>query len=176
MRQGRGFSLIELMVALSIAVLLIVLALPGYSAWVADGQITAMAESIASGMRFAYAEAIKENRQMEFVLDPTTTTGGWQVNPVGGAAVRQENFAEGSKLAQATVTPAGATTVTFTALGTINATNANASAVLREVAITFSGPVANTRPLTVLVGGGRTGIKICDPSVTVTTSARYCTT
>ena len=53
--------------------------------------------------------------------------------------------------------------------------NADATATLTEVAVTFSGATVNTRPLTVLVGGGRTGIKLCDPAVTNTADPRFCT-
>ena len=46
---ARGFTLIELMVALAIAVLLLVLAAPGYATWVADQQIRAGAERSTQG-------------------------------------------------------------------------------------------------------------------------------
>ena len=52
-----GFTLIELMIGLAIAGLLLVLAMPSYSVWIADGQIRNAAESIASGMRYAQSQA-----------------------------------------------------------------------------------------------------------------------
>ncbi len=168
---ARGFTLIELMVALAIAVLLLVLAAPGYATWVADQQIRAGAESVASGLRLAHAEAIRRNWQVEFVVDPAV---GWQITPVGGALYQEARFGEGSDRAVFTATPSTATTVTFDGLGRIVAANADASAVLTAMAITH--PVSGSRSLTVLVGGGRTGIKICDPAVSDTTSPRFCTT
>ena len=78
-RLRRGFTLIELMIAIAIAVLLLVLAAPAYTTWVADQQIRAGAESIASGMRLAHAEAIRRNGQVEFVITPTGATRGWAI-------------------------------------------------------------------------------------------------
>jgi type IV fimbrial biogenesis protein FimT len=172
--RNRGFSLIELMIGLALAVILILLATPNYAIWTADAQIRNSVESLAAGMRFAHAEAVKRNTPVEFILDPTTATGGWQVNVVGVGVIRTASFAEAATRVQYTVTPGGATTVTFTGLGAV-APNADATATLTGIAATHAGTVSDTRPLTVLVGGGRTGIKICDPAITDTTSPRYCT-
>ena len=69
-----GFSLIELMIGLAIAGLLLVLAMPSYSVWIADGQIRNAAESIASGMRYAQSQAVARNSAVAFILTPAT---GW---------------------------------------------------------------------------------------------------
>ena len=172
----RGFSLIELMIGLAIAATLLVLAAPNFATWSADGQIRAAAESIVSGMRYAQTEAIRRNDQVEFVLDPTVGTGKWQAKLLDGTVLQVGVFAEGGRLAQFTTTPVGALITTFTSLGGVLPANADLTAPIAEVAVSFSASVANTRPLTVLVGGGRTGIKICDPGVTDTSSPRFCTT
>ncbi len=188
----RGFTLIELMIALAIAAMLVVLALPNYAAWVADNQIQSAAESIAGGLRYAQSQAINQNSQVEFVLNPAAGTGGWAVNLVSdGSNLRVGKFAEGSALATfATYDVAnapGATKITFTGLGYRstdafgNPQNWDATPVLAQVCIRHpmaSGAVCTAdaggrvRPLNVLVFGGpsgvagqasRTGIKICDP-------------
>lgn len=172
-----GFTLVEMMITLAIAALLLVLAMPGYSLWIADGQIRNAAESIASGLRYAQAEAVRRNAQVQFVLDPTTGTGGWSAQLVSdGSTLQVGSFREGAdKTAFVTLDTANAgapTTVTFTGLGVINATNADGSAPLAQVQITSSTGVAGARNLNVLVGGGtaasptqagRAGVKICDP-------------
>ncbi len=160
-----GFTLIELMIALAIAALLAILAMPGYSLWIADGQIRNAAESIASGLRYAQGEAIKQNSQVEFVLDPTTGTGGWIARLVATPLppLQVGSFREGADRTTLTALPAGTTTVTFTGFGTIAAANADASAPLTQVQVTSANAVAGARNLNVLVGNNRTGIKICDP-------------
>lgn len=176
-RLARGFSLIELMIGLAIAATLLLLAAPNYAVWAADAQIRAAAESIASGMRYAQAEAIKRNAPVEFVLNPTTGSGGWEARVLSdGTQLQVGVFAEGSVLAAFTTTPGTATITTFSSFGGVLSPPAVAAAPITSIAVTFSGSVANTRPLTVLVGDGRTGIKVCDPAVSDTTSPRFCTT
>lgn len=164
--NSRGFTLIELMVALSIAAILLVLAAPQYATWVADEQVQAAAESVASGLRSAMTEAIKQNTSMEFVLDPTTKTGGWVVQfPGGGTTVTSAGFAEGADRAVFTVAPAGNGTVTFTGLGIVAAANADASAPFESVDVTVPGASRGLRVLVpVNTATGRTsGIRVCDP-------------
>ena len=168
-----GFSLVELLIGLAIAALLMVLAMPSYTLWVADAQIRNTVESIADGMRYAQSQAVARNSTMEFVLDSTTGTGGWIARlAIDGSTIQTGVFAEGADRTTMTALPAGATTVTFTSLGQISATNADASPPLTEVQVTTATGLAGTRDLRVLVGGGgsgvlgqasRTGIKICDP-------------
>ena len=79
--RARGFTLIELMIALAIGSILLVLAVPQYASWMADNQVHAGAQLIADGAAPAHGEAVKRNRLTEFVVDPTTKTGGWTVQP-----------------------------------------------------------------------------------------------
>ena len=52
--------------------------------------------------------------------------------------------------------------MTFSSLGVIEAP-CDGSGTLAQVQVTSATGVAGARDLNVLVGGGRTGIKICDP-------------
>lgn len=174
----RGFSLIELMIGLSLGVILLLLAAPNYAIWTADAQIRNATESIAAGLRSANAEAIKRNAQVDFILDPTTATGGWEVDVVGVGVVNSGSFREAATRAQFTITPGGATTVRFNGFGSIVdalAVPPPPVPVLGEIDITHFGTVAGTRPLAILVGAGRSGIKICDRAITDITSPRFCT-
>jgi prepilin-type N-terminal cleavage/methylation domain-containing protein len=115
-RPQPGFTLVEMLVAVAIAALLLVMAAPQYALWIADAHIRSAAESIASGLRWAQAEAIKRNTQVEFILNPTTATGGWDAHVVTDAAgvfVQTGKFADGAGNSQFAVIPAGTTTVTF---------------------------------------------------------------
>jgi len=169
--RASGFTLVELLIGLGIAALLMVLALPSFALWIADSQIRAAAESIATGLRYAQGEAIKRNSQVAFTIDPTTGTGGWTTTLVmDGSTLQGAAFAEGAGKVKPTAVPLGSTTVTFTGLGQIGPNAVGAT--LTEVDLTSSTGIAGTRDLNVLVGGGasgvagqgnRTGIKICDP-------------
>jgi len=168
MRRAAGFSLVELLIGLAIAALLAVLAMPTYSVWIADAQISSAAESIADGLRYAQSQAIARNSTIEFVLDPTTGTGGWAARQIDRTTCgvvdtpQVATFQEGANLTTLTPLPAGATTVQFNSLGVI-AAPCDGSATLTQVQVSSATGVAGARNLIVLVGGGRTGIKICDP-------------
>ena len=174
-----GFSLIELMIGLTIAAVLVMLALPSYSVWVADAQIRNAAESIASGLRYAQGQAISQNTRVEFVLNPAAGTGGWtalQIDPTTCATIatlQAGTFREGADRVGFTVVPAGATKVQFTSLG-VFAAPCDGTALINQVQI--ASALAGSRNLNVLVGGGasgvagqgsRTGIKICDPQANI---------
>ena len=93
--RARGFSLIELMVALTIMAILVTLAMPLYRDWLANTQIRNATESISSGIRLTQAEAIKRNGQVEFRLTPAT---GWEVRElVDDTVVQQHLFTSGSR-------------------------------------------------------------------------------
>ncbi|MFO1324996.1 MAG: GspH/FimT family pseudopilin [Burkholderiales bacterium] len=168
MRRGRGFTLIELMVALGIAAFLLVLAAPGFSRWIADSEIHNAAQSVAGALRMAQAEAIKQNRPVQFVMN--TGTGAWAVQLAStGTDIHVGAFAEGSARVVFTTSPASLSTVTYDGLGQI-AANADASATIDRITLT-SPTVAGTRTLTVLVrktAGAVTtqSVKICDPYYT----------
>ncbi|MEO8675063.1 MAG: GspH/FimT family pseudopilin [Casimicrobiaceae bacterium] len=170
-----GFSMIELMIGLAIAGLLVVLAMPSYSLWIADAQIRSAAESLASGLRNAQIEAVKRDSQVAFTIDPTTGTGGWTTTLVlDGSLLQSGTFMEGASLVAFTPIPPASTTVTFTGLGQIGPNALGAT--MTEIDLDSSTGVAGARKLNVVVGGGaslvagqgnRTGIKICDPQANV---------
>ncbi|HQR10171.1 MAG TPA: GspH/FimT family pseudopilin [Casimicrobiaceae bacterium] len=165
----RGFTLVELMVALTIASILIVLAVPQYTTWMANSQIRAGAESVASGLRQAQLAAISQNRNSQFTL----AANGWNVEMVGPplTLVQTASLAEGSKHATFSgidSTGTASSTLQFNALGQVIP---NATSVVQ---IDVTNPLASAKPLRVLVGNGRTGVKVCDPSIVVASDPKYC--
>lgn len=68
---ARGFSLLELMVAMAIAAILMMLAQPSFRQMVDNTKSKGAAESLLSGMRLARSEAIKRNAPMRFQLVST---------------------------------------------------------------------------------------------------------
>ncbi len=116
----RGFTLIELLVSMAIAVILLVLAAPGYGVWVADSEVQNAAQSLATGLRYAQSEAVKRNEKVQLVVDKTTGTGGWSAQLPDGTVLQEGKFAEGSARMTVVPAPAGLDTVTFTGLGQID--------------------------------------------------------
>lgn len=173
MSRSRGFTLIELMVGLSIAVILLVLAAPTYTRWIADSQVAGAASSVADGVRYAQAEAIKRNANVEF----TVGSGAWQVNlPGDSEKLRAGDLGEGGKYASLTAAPTSSTTVTFNAFGQIVDANAAAPTVpLGSVDVVMG---AGSRPLGLRVlignGAGGSGIKMCDPALSWPSDGKGC--
>lgn len=168
--RSRGFTLVELLVALAIAVILLVLAAPTYVAWISDSQVNNAASTLAEGIRFAQAEAIKRNTNVEF----TAAGGEWHVNVQGDSAkLRTAALAAGGANATLTPDPASSTTVTFNAFGQILLQNATTPT---DPFTSVGVSATSGRPLRVLVtnGAGGTGIKVCDPDLSLANDPKGC--
>jgi type IV fimbrial biogenesis protein FimT len=63
-----GFSLLELMVTLTILAILIVLGIPSYEQWIVDSRIRTATESIQNGLRLARNEASQRATNVRFQL------------------------------------------------------------------------------------------------------------
>ena len=168
-----GFTLIELMIALSIFAFLLFLAGPMYADFMGNSQIRNAAENSLTGVRLAQAVAIKGNSRAKFVID----ANGWavyawndEIADFALAPTQSYLFAEGASHTTNAPTPPGATMVTFDGLGRVFR-NADATASLTR--IDFTNPsVINPRKLRVMISGigGNTGIKLCDPDPGVAAS------
>ena len=73
-QAGRGFSMIELIIALAVLGVLLALAAPSFNAWISNTKIRTAAEVIQSGLQLARAEAVRRNALISFQL--TSSTGG----------------------------------------------------------------------------------------------------
>ncbi len=61
-RQGRGLTLIELLVALAVLVILLTVAVPGMRNFIKNNRISAAANGIATSMALARSEAVRRGR------------------------------------------------------------------------------------------------------------------
>ena len=165
----RGMTLIELMIGIVIVGLLLALAAPSYIAWLHNSQIRTAAESIINGIQLTRAEAVRRNVNVQFSLTDLPTSK-WTVSVPSTAEVVQTRFGgEGSATASVATTPIGppaATTVTFTGLGRVAATNADASAPLTRADISSTVTSTSTRSLRILVNGGV--VRMCDSALPAT--------
>jgi type IV fimbrial biogenesis protein FimT len=67
-----GFSLIELMVVVTIMALMVIMFAPDMATWIANSKVRGAAESLASELRLAQLEALRRNRQAVFALTDDT--------------------------------------------------------------------------------------------------------
>ncbi|MCW5622808.1 MAG: GspH/FimT family pseudopilin [Burkholderiales bacterium] len=155
-------TLVELMIALVIIAALIMVAMPSFSAWLANAQIRNAAEGILNGMQFARAQAIQRNTPVWFEL---AANNGWTVTTLvdGSEEELQSRPAEGSATAEATTQPAGATTLTFNGMGWV-VPNADSTNSITRVDVESTVVVDGIRPLRITVGPGG-AMKMCDPAV-----------
>lgn len=70
----RGFTLIELMVTIAVFAILAFASMPMYVEYMSNSRVRAAASSLIDGMQTARVEALKRNREVEFVLteDPAS--------------------------------------------------------------------------------------------------------
>lgn len=192
----RGFSLIEMMVALVIVTLFITMAVPAFSQFLQNTQIRNAAETTLAGINLARAEAIRRNATVRFQLVSDLTGGcslnsgalNWVVSladPAGACdaepsdtvapqIVQKKSRLEGSQ--NALVSTVGGAAIVFNGLG-----RASGSGVTRLNFSNASGTCEHLdavngtmRCLSIIVStGGQT--KLCDPKVTDITDPRHCT-
>ena len=200
MRQ-RGFSLVELMVAMTILVVLMLAAMPSLGTWLDNTHIRNQADSLMTGLQTARGEAVRTNQNVSFWLvqltDPaalandckqstTGTDGSWVVS----VSNPQNHCADTGFTAAAN--PAGV--VTGRPMGS-SGTHVSLKAVRSDgtagTAVTFNGfgRIADTNSITEIdldgigsatyrklnVTVSKTGsVRMCDPAVTSTTDPRKC--
>jgi type IV fimbrial biogenesis protein FimT len=94
-RRHAGFSLVELMVTVSVLAILMAVAIPSLSSWVRNARVRTVAEALQTGVRLAQAEAQRRTHTVVFFLTnskdcttaATAVAGGlyWQVRTVPNA-------------------------------------------------------------------------------------------
>jgi type IV fimbrial biogenesis protein FimT len=179
-RNHRGFSLVELMVTLTLLGVLMAAAIPAFGTWTANARVRSVAESIQNGLRMAQTEAIRRNRQAVFALTNATPALGaalatngsnWFIQTLPLVAGDPAAFVQGGTFArQSAVTVTGAALVCFNSIGRqvsnpATGLGANCTAPASATApstfdVTRSG---SDRALRIQVSlGGQ--IRMCDPA------------
>lgn len=77
--SGRGFSIIELIIAVAIMGVLLSLALPGFSVYLRNVKLRSAAEGLLAGIQLARSEAVRMNTNVEFLrtaADPLAANVG----------------------------------------------------------------------------------------------------
>jgi type IV fimbrial biogenesis protein FimT len=169
-RSQRGFTLIEIMVSLTVLGILLMVALPNFSEWLQNLQLRAASEATLNGLQVARAAAIHRNVLVQFQQTSPPQTAWAVTEAVTTSPVQRREHEEGSPNAQVTATPAGATTVTFAPLGSVVANIDGTPTVTQfDVGNPAGGscqPGGPMRCLRVSISGGGS-LRMCDPIVGV---------
>jgi type IV fimbrial biogenesis protein FimT len=170
-RAAYGFTLIELMIGITILAIVITAGLPSYRQWIQNTQIRNASESILNGMQRARAEAVSRNTNVAFTLG-----GGslWTVTQVSnGDPVDSKPNAEVPADVVVTPTPNDATTITFGNLGG-RVNNADGTPPITRIDIDSSTLAAeDSRDLRITIDAGG-GVRMCDPTVVSEADPRLC--
>ncbi|HEU5294061.1 MAG TPA: GspH/FimT family pseudopilin [Burkholderiaceae bacterium] len=184
MRQPqRGFTILEVMIVITIAAFIMASAMPSVGAWMRNTRIRTAAESISIGLQQARNEAVRRNQPVGFYLVSETDTtamsdacalsassGGWVVSlasPAGKCATNRDTFiaarpagnvSGGLSVTSVDSAASAATSISFNGYGQVTGANAIACVRVRNTADTTA------RGLNISVNAGGQ-VRMCDPAV-----------
>jgi type IV fimbrial biogenesis protein FimT len=191
-----GFTLIELMIGLTVLGIILMIGLPSLATFIQNTQIRTAAEGIQSGLQLARAEALRRNTTVRFqlvdtlaatcVLSATGTnwvvsladpTGACDIAPSDTTApqiVQKKDGAEGA--ANATIAATGGSSVTFNGIGRVTGAGPITRVDIRNAKGGACKTAAADEPMRCLAvtisSGGQ--VRMCDPAVTDLTDPRAC--
>ena len=145
-RHDRGFTLVELMITLAVAVVLIMIAVPSFKTLTLSNKLTTTANDIVGALNIARMEAIKRNASTQLCSNSATNNTSDTLGTACGTQIGAVYVLVGAT-ATATATQVGAGTVGIT---TPLALTGNMAAVRFDGRGMGHAPGITT-PLTVLI-------------------------
>jgi type IV fimbrial biogenesis protein FimT len=192
MKRQRGFTLVEMMVAVAIVAILMAVAVPNFQAFIRNTAIRSAAESMQAGLNLARSEALRRNARVTlWVVDSLAATcarsssgNSWVVsfdNPAGACnaassqttaprLIQSRAGSDGSTGVSVSALTAGATAascITFNGFGGVESTCTGGGAPIGSIQFTSTGG----RRLDIRVTSGG-AIRQCDPSADASSTAR----
>lgn len=89
-RSERGFTLVELMVAIAIFGILAAIALPNFSQMIESQKVRGASSDLFASLIFARSEAIKRNTTVSVIKTGAAWEAGWTVQ-TGGAVLKRQD-------------------------------------------------------------------------------------
>ena len=192
-QRSAGFTLVELLITMTLIAFLLMLAVPALGTWSADARVRSTAESMQNAVRLAQATAVARSRSTVFAL--TSTTPAWNATPAANGSnwyvdvlplsVSDESASTDSLVQAATVASQYGVKITGQALLCFNSlgqqTTKTAAATGLSAACTASADDSNTPIVYTLskTGGSRTlkvlvylggQVRMCDAAKTLSTT------
>ena len=176
-KAARGFTLVELMIAVVIVGILASAALPAFTEFIARGQVRAAAESVLNGLQLARGEAVRRNERVTFNLGAGTGATSWSVVDSAAAVIQSSRASgEGSAVVAVAVTPVGATSIFFNGFGRVardaaGTANPDGSLTLSRM-IFGTASTSLTMQVEIESPGGQ--IRMCNPGIATAGDPRRC--
>jgi len=173
-RQPRGFTLIEIFIALLIVALLFLIGMPSFTSFLRNSEIRSTAESIINGLRAATSEAANRNKKVTFEF-ASATGADWSFwvfddDGVTKKTIQSYSKKEAGSSTKITLSPAGQLMVTFNGLGRVDIDPASPNNHIRQIDID-SVVAGEARPQRIIVddpnppaAGKPRGLRMCDPA------------
>ncbi|MEQ6918770.1 GspH/FimT family pseudopilin [Halomonas aquatica] len=96
MMKNRGFTLIELLVTIAVIVIMVTIAIPNFSSFVASGRLAAEYNNVLTGLHYARSEAVKRRKVVAAEIT-TSASGQWEMDvKVGSDILRSFSATSGS--------------------------------------------------------------------------------
>lgn len=165
-RAARGFTLIELIIAILVVAILATLALPAMSEFGVRANVSSNTNDLVAALNMARTEAVKRGRNVSLIATGGSWTSGWTVQTDAGVVVTEHGAVvdEYRVLGAATGGGAPADRVIFTATGALSLatgydfsicrpTFAAGNAQSRRVIVSATGMIRSRRDTTAAPAG-----------------------
>lgn len=168
-----GFTLIELMIVVTLFTVLASFAIPSYQQMIQNTMIRTATDSIVAGFQIARAEAVKRNARVQLDF---RAGSAWTVcmQPAGGGScpvgtnIQSRSSSDGSS-SSVTIAASNGGPYVFNGFGIMIA-----PATALTIGVNSNAGTSNNRNLRIVVGAGGS-VKSCDPALDVAgTDPRRC--